>query len=86
MNDFVRDKLTNDKGEIAFYGEMIAGGCVSIAIFQPLFHIVPVGGDRMTDIFISSTGWWESGHVHKSLGNCEDSSSSGRRSCLRKTY
>ena len=29
MNDFVRDKLTNNKGEIAFWGEMVAGGCVS---------------------------------------------------------
>lgn len=28
MNDFVRDKLTDDKGVIPKYGEVLAGACV----------------------------------------------------------
>lgn len=30
MNDFVRDKLTTEKGEITLSSEIIAGGCVSL--------------------------------------------------------
>lgn len=30
VNDFVRDKFYDKKGNIAMYGEIIAGGCVSI--------------------------------------------------------
>lgn len=30
MNDLVRDKLTDKKGNITFPGEMFAGACVSI--------------------------------------------------------
>ena len=35
MNDFVRDKFTPRKGEgiIPFYGEVLAGGCVSETVF-----------------------------------------------------
>lgn len=29
INDFVRDKFTDEKGKIPFYGEVIAGGSVS---------------------------------------------------------
>jgi len=29
VNDFVRDKLTSEKGEISLISEIIAGGCVS---------------------------------------------------------
>lgn len=30
VNDLVRDKLTNTKGEIPLWAEVVAGGCVSI--------------------------------------------------------
>ena len=30
MNDLVRDKLTNQKGEIALWAECVAGGTVSV--------------------------------------------------------
>ena len=33
MNDLVRDKLANDKGEIAFWAECVAGGCVSTCFY-----------------------------------------------------
>lgn len=29
VNDFVRDKFTNKDDSIAFYAEILAGGCVS---------------------------------------------------------
>lgn len=34
MNDFVRDKLTDKKGNITPYGEILAGCCVSTFDFQ----------------------------------------------------
>ena len=37
MNDFVRDKLTSDKGEITFLHECIAGGTVSNWFFHKHF-------------------------------------------------
>lgn len=34
VNDFVRDKFYDKKGNIPMYGEIIAGGCVStISLF-----------------------------------------------------
>ncbi|GBO08867.1 Calcium-binding mitochondrial carrier protein Aralar1 [Araneus ventricosus] len=43
MNDLVRDKMTSAKGEIPLWGEVLAGGCVSV---QNLFfsHINPLSG------------------------------------------
>ena len=32
MNDTVRDFFTNNKGEIPLWGEIIAGGCVSLSL------------------------------------------------------
>ena len=70
MNDFVRDKLTNNKGEIAFWGEMVAGGCVSTFrraiiywtvkyIFKSVVKFKEIKNNENLLV-----GWWKSGHVY----------------------
>lgn len=39
MNDFVRDKLTDKKGNIAPHAEILAGCCVSIVLYLGLCYL-----------------------------------------------
>ena len=32
MNDFIRDKMTDKHGRIEFWGEVVAGGSVSLVV------------------------------------------------------
>lgn len=72
MNDLIRDKLSDKKGKIPLWGEVIAGGCVSAKMSVD---------DLKKNYLIYILGWWFASYFYKSFRNCKNSSSSGGRSC-----
>lgn len=63
VNDLIRDKLTDKKGKIPLWSEILAGGCVSKLIHSR------IAIKKSVSQFL---GWWVTSYLYKSFGNCKN--------------